>query len=527
DMPRIELPKKTQGSVGLFGLDYKPEGILYAVTARSPKFGGMVASVDDAAARAMAGVVDVITIPQGVVVLAEDTWTAMQAREELLIEWDFSQAETRGTDQMIADYRALLDQPGKPGLARGDAAGALAGAETVIEADYVFPFLAHAPLEPLNATIEYDGQSAKLTYGSQFQTVDHGTVAAVLGLPMEKIQIVTTWAGGSFGRRATLDGHLAAETAMLGKAWFDKHGAARPIKLTYSREDDILGGYYRPLAVHRVRAAVGADGKIAGWEQRVVSKSIFIGTAFEPYVVHEGVDHMTIEGLMDRYAVADVSIEAHHPETALPVLWWRSVGHSFAGYVAETMMDELADAAGQDPVEFRLAHLGEAPREAAVLRLAAEKAGWGEALPEGRYRGVAVQKSFDSYVAQVAEISLREDGTVKVEKVTAAVDCGVPINPDNIRAQIQGGLGMGLGTVLREEITLTDGEVDQWNYPDYQPLRITDMPEVEVHIMASSEAPTGIGEPGLPPIGPAVANAVYRATGQRVRELPFAKHGLA
>ncbi|MEO1138740.1 MAG: xanthine dehydrogenase family protein molybdopterin-binding subunit [Pseudomonadota bacterium] len=524
--PRVELPKKTQGSVGLFGIDKQTEDSLIAVTTRPPRFGATLASFDAAEALDMDGVQAVFEIPQGVAVVANNTWVAMQARDMLTLEWAEGSGEMRGTDALLEEFRALLDQPGNPTPSQGNAAAKLAEAEQVIEAEYVFPYLAHAPMEPLDMTVLYDGQAAEFWGGSQLQTVDHGTAASVLGLEMGQIAITTKWGGGSFGRRATGDSHLVAEAAMIGKAWLEAGNEARPIKLVYSREDDIKGGYYRPLTLHRVRAGLDADGNISGWEHRIVSQSIVSGTAFEQYLVKDGVDDTTVEGIHPSpYAIPDMALDVHHPQVGVPVLWWRSVGHTHTAYVMETMMDELATAAGRDPVEFRLAYLDGDPRTAGVLKLATDKAGATGA--DGTYRGIAVHKSFNSYVAEVADVRMRDDGTVKVEKVTCAVDCGVAINPDNIEAQVQGGLGYGLSAVLREEITMTDGEVDQFNYPDYTPLRISDMPEVEVHIVASTEAPTGIGEPGTPPIGPAVANAVFAATGQRIRELPMSKHGLA
>ncbi len=524
--PRVELAQKTRGSVGMFGIDAQPEDCLIAVTARPPRFGATLASVDASEALSMPGVVQVLEIPQGVTVLANNTWAAMQAREALVLDWAEGSGETRGTDELMEEFRALLDAPGNPSAPRGDAAARLAEAAQVVEAEYFFPFLAHAPMEPLDMTVLYDGETASFWGGSQIQTLDHGAAAAVLGLEMGQIAINTTWGGGSFGRRATFDSHLAVETATIAKAWLDGGNGARPIKLIYSREDDIRGGYYRPMALHRVRAGLDAEGNIAGWEHRIVSQSIFAGTPFESFVFTEGVDHSTVEGTSDTpYAIPDMHVDVHHPQVGVPPLWWRSVGHTHTAYVMETMMDELAVAAGRDPVEFRLAYLEGEPRLAGALRLAAERAG--PAGPDGTSRGVAVHKSFNSYAAEIADVRLRDDGSVKVEKVTCGIDCGVPINPDNIAAQIEGGLGYGLSAVLREEITLTEGEVDQFNYPDYPPLRITDMPEVEVHIVPSTEAPTGIGEPGTPPIGPAVANAVFAATGERVRTLPFSRHGLA
>lgn len=524
--PRVELPSKTRGGVGLFGMDAQPDDGLVAVTARPPRFGATLASFDAADALAIDGVEKVLQIPQGVVVLAANTWTAMQGRDALVLDWESGTGETRGTETLVEEFRALLDEPGLPSNPRGDAAGKLAGAAQVIEAEYFFPYLAHATMEPLDMTVFYDGQRAEFWGGSQIQTGDHFTAAAVLGLDFPQVAINTSWGGGSFGRRATPDSHLIAEAATIAKAWLEAGNPPLPIKLVYSREDDIKGGYYRPMTLHRVRAGLDADGNISGWEHRIVSQSIFTGTGFESFVVKDGVDHSTVEGTSDTtYAIPDMRVEVHHPKVGVPTLWWRSVGHTHTAYVMETMMDELAHAAGRDPVEFRLAYLQDDPRLAGVLRLAAEKAG--PIGPEGTHRGIAVHKSFNSYVAEIADVRLRDDGTVKVEKVTCGVDCGVPINPDNIVAQVEGALGYGLSAVLREEITLKDGEVDQWNYPDYRPLRITDMPEVEVHIVMSTEPPTGIGEPGTPPIGPAVANAVFAAKGERIRELPFSRHGLA
>jgi len=394
-----------------------------------------------------------------------------------------------------------------------------------VELDFTFPYLNHAQLEPLNVTVEFDGTRVRMWSGFQIQTIDHNVASGVLGIPFENVEINTTWAGGSFGRRATPSAHYTAEAAMLGKAWFDATGSARPIKLTYTREDDMASGYFRPLHMHRVRAGVDGDGNLSGWEHRIVGQGIMIGTAFEQMLVKDGVDHSSTEGVSDTpYAIPDMALDVHHPSVGIPVLWWRSVGHTHSAYVMEVMMDRLAKAAGRDPVEFRLAHLNDQPRLAEALRRAVAAAG---DVPEGLHRGVAVHKSFNSYVGEVADIRLREDGTVKVERVTCAIDCGVAINPDNVRAQVEGALGYGLSAVLREEITLTEGRVDQLNYPDYTPLRISDMPEVVVEIIQSAETPTGVGEPGTPPIGPAVANAVANATGQIVTELPLSKHGLA
>ncbi|APE46051.1 MULTISPECIES: xanthine dehydrogenase family protein molybdopterin-binding subunit [Rhodobacterales] len=520
--PRVDVTRKTEGSTGMFGMDARIEGMVHAVSLRSPRFGGTLATLDDSAARAMPGVIDVIRLPDRATVIAETTWAAIRARDALVAEWDFSAAENRGTEELRAEYAALLDREGTQFHA-AEPTGREAA--QVIEADYFFPYLAHAPMEPIDVTVRLDGTAATFWTGSQIQTLDQNIGAQVLGIAPEAVTINTLWGGGSFGRRAIYDSHYVAEAAMVAKAWLDAHGEARPIKLVWTREDDIRGGYYRPMHMHRVRAGLDAEGNIAFWQHRVVGQGIMLGTAFEPFAVKDGVDSSSVEGLGESspYAIPGWTADVHHPRVGVPVLWWRSVGHTHTAYVVETMMDELAQAAGADPVEFRLRYLAD-PRARGVLEMAADKAG---ALPEGLTRGIAVHKSFGSYVAEVADVRMREDGKVKVVRVTCAVDCGVPINPSNIRAQIEGGLGYGLSAILREEITLTEGEVDQSNFYDYTPLRITDMPEVEVHILPSTQAPTGIGEPGTPPIGPAVANAVRRATGQAVRELPFSRHGLA
>jgi isoquinoline 1-oxidoreductase beta subunit len=520
--PRVDVKRKTEGSTGMFGMDARIEGMVHAVSLRSPRFGGTLASLDDSVARDKPGVIDVIRLPDRVTIIAETTWQAIQARDALSAEWDFSKAENRGTDELRTEYAALLDQAG---TRFHEAEAASREAAQVIEADYFFPYLAHAPMEPIDVTVLFDGKAATFWTGSQIQTLDQTIGAQVLGIAPEAVSINTLWAGGSFGRRAIYDSHYVAEAAMVAKAWLAAHGQARPIKLVWTREDDIRGGYYRPMHIHRVRAGLDAKGDIAFWQHRVVGQGIAIGTAFEQFLVRDGVDTSSVEGLGESspYTIPGWSVDVHHPRVGVPVLWWRSVGHTHTAYVVETAMDELAQAAGADPVEFRLRYLTD-PRARGVLELAVEKAG---AAPEGLTRGIAVHKSFGSYVAEIADVRLREDGKVKVERVTCAVDCGVPINPSNIRAQIEGGLGYGLSAILREEITLTGGEVDQSNFFDYTPMRITDMPEIDVHIVPSTEAPTGIGEPGTPPIGPAVANAVRRATGQAVRELPFARHGLA
>ncbi|MEN3976288.1 xanthine dehydrogenase family protein molybdopterin-binding subunit [Emcibacter sp. SYSU 3D8] len=520
--PRVDAKSKSEGSVNLFAMDLHLDGMLVAVTARPPKWGATLRKVDSSAAKEAPGVVGVLEVPQGVVVLASTTWQAIKGRELLKLDWDESAAETRSSDAIFTEYRALADTPGVRVRDTGDAAKGLKDAARVVEATYEFPYLAHAPMEPINVTVLYDGTSAKFWSGSQFQAVDHMVAAKTLGLPAEKIAIVTMWAGGSFGRRAIHNAHYFAEAATIAKAW----GKPQPIKLVYTREDDIRGGYYRPAFVHKARVGLDAKGNILGWEHRIVGQSILKGTAFEAMGMKNGIDDTSIEGISDMaYANAGMQVDLHTTDVKVPVLWWRSVGHTHTAYVMETMIDELATAAGIDPVAYRLRLMKGEPRKVAVLKLAAEKAGWAKPAPEGRFRGVAVHHSFGTYVAEIAEVSVN-NGKIKVEKVVCAVDCGVPVNPDNIAAQMEGGIGFGLGAILHDAITLKDGAVEQGNFDGYKSLRITEMPAIEVHVVPSTEKPSGVGEPGVPPIGPAVANAVFKATGKRVRELPFARSDL-
>lgn len=522
-LPRKDSPAKTTGKA-MFAMDVVPEGALYTVLMRAPKFGGTLVSVDDAAAREVPGVVEVKQTPAGVAVYATNTWAAMQGRDALSAEWDFSGAETRSSEEMEADYAAALDQPGLIARNEGDTDNALQGAATVVEAEFHFPFLAHAPMEPLNCTVQIKDGKAQVWDGSQFQTVTQAAVGAVSGVGPENTSIETLYAGGSFGRRANFSSDYEVEATLCAVAL----GDGRPVKLVWTREDDIRGGYYRPMTKHRIRAGLDADGRLVGWHSSLANKSIFTGTPMEQMAVHDGVDHFSVEGVVDTpYVIPNLRVDVRNMDSPIPVLWWRSVGHSHSGYAMEVMIDMMAEAAGQDPVAFRETLLtgDDAPRHLGVLRLVAEKADWGAALPKGWGRGIALHKSFNTYVAQVAEVSV-QDGDIRLERVVAAVDLGVAVNPDVIRAQVEGAIGYGLGHVMRDKITFDQGEVVESNFPDYEPLRISDMPKVEVFIVPSAEAPTGIGEPGLPPAGPAVANAIHNATGQRVLHLPMTDSGI-
>jgi isoquinoline 1-oxidoreductase beta subunit len=517
-VPRLDSVGKTTG-VTVYAMDIKRPGMLTAMVEHPARFGGTLKSFDAREAKAVAGVVDVFPIPQGVVVLARDTWSAMKGRAALHVEWDDSAAEQRSSDAIFAEYRKLAAAPGAPAARRGDAEGALNGAAKIVEGEFTFPYLAHAPMEPLNAVIEIkDDGSAEVWAGAQFQTVESATIAWVLGILPTKVTLHTLWAGGSFGRRATPNADYIGELAEIAKASKTK----APIHLVWSREDDLKGGRYRPMFLHSVRAGLDAEGKIVGWQQRLVGQSFIFGSLFEMMIVKNGIDETAVEGAVDLpYAIPNFSVDWQHVKSPVTTLWWRSVGHTHTAQAAEVMIDQLAHEAGKDPLAFRLDLLKEHPRHTAVLKLAAEKANYGERLPKGRGRGIAVHESFNSFVAMVADVTVGGDGGFKVDKVVAAVDCGVAINPDVIRAQVEGGLGYGLGAALRNQITLSNGLVEQSNFDGYQPLRISDMPQVEVHIVPSMEAPSGIGEPGVPPVAPAVTNAIFNTTGKRLFSLPW------
>ncbi|MGI9423886.1 MAG: molybdopterin cofactor-binding domain-containing protein [Hyphomicrobiaceae bacterium] len=522
-LPRKDSDAKTDGSAK-FALDFKLPNMAYAVVARAPKFGAVIKGFDASAARKVRGVRDVKQIPRGIVVYADNTWAAIKGRAALKIDWDLSKAETRSTSAIVDEHKKLVRQPGDVAKRLGgDADAALTSAAKTVSAEFVFPFLAHAPMEPMNCVLRYDADGADVWDGCQIPSLVQPTIAGILGLKPEQVKINTMYAGGSFGRRANPTSDYAAEAAMAAKAVEGKW----PIKMIWTREDDLAGGYYRPLFVERVEAGIDASGQPVVWKHRLAGKSILIGTFFEKALVKDGIDSTSVEGASTLpYKIPNLNVEVHNTKTPVSVLWWRSVGHTHTAYSTEVVIDMLAEAAGKDPVVFRLGLLGDHPHHAGVLKLAADKAGWGKALPKGWGRGVAVHESFNSFVAQVVDVSTNDDGEIKVENVTCAVDCGIAINPDVIRAQMEGGIGYGLGAVMRNQITLSDGVVEQSNFPDYEPLRITDMPHVEVHIVPSTAAPTGVGEPGTPPIGPALANAIYAATGKRIFTLPMSENGV-
>jgi isoquinoline 1-oxidoreductase beta subunit len=388
-----------------------------------------------------------------------------------------------------------------------------------LEAEYGFPYLAHATMEPMNCTVRLASDGCEIWTGTQFQTMDQRAAAEITGLKPERVKIHTMFLGGGFGRRATPTSDFVSEAVQVAKA----AGVAVPVKVVWTREDDMRGGYYRPMWAHRLRVGIGGDGMPVAWQQTIVGQSITEGTVFAPMLIKDGVDVTSVEGAADSpylKATPNHLLDLHSPKTPIPVLWWRSVGNTHTAYVTETAVDELAQLAGQDPLEYRRKLLIKHPRHLGVLNLAAEKSGWGKPLPGGRFRGLAVHESFNSFVAEVAEVSVSQD-RVRVHRVVAAVDCGVCVNPAGVRAQIESGIAFGLTAALYGEVTFKAGRVEQSNFHDYPILRHSEMPNVEVHIVASAEKSGGVGEPGTPPIAPAVANAIFAATGKRLYRLPF------
>lgn len=512
---RLDAKAKSMGTAA-YTQDFKMPGLLTAVVAHPPRFGATVKSFDATEAKKIPGVKDVVQIPNGVAVLADTFWPAKKGRDALKIEWDESKAFTKGSAEIAADYRELAKKPGKAARKDGNAAAVLAKSPRVVEAVYEVPFLAHACMEPMNCVVQLSTDKMEVWNGEQFQTVDQGALAQAAGLKPEQVTIHMLFAGGSFGRRANPHSDYLLEALSVAQAI---KGSA-PVKLVWTREDDMRAGYYRPLTVHALRGAIDGSGKVTAWQQRVVGQSIIAGTAFEPMMMKDGLDPTSVEGAATtKYAIPNIQVELTSPTIGVPVQWWRSVGNTHTAFAVESFIDELAAAAKKDPVEFRRGLLANAPRHLGVLNLAAEKAGWGSPLPAGQARGVAVHESFNSYVAEVAEVSL-EDGKPKVHRVVVAVDCGVVVNPDVVKMQMESCVAYGLSAALFGEITLKEGRVEEGNFDRYRVLRMNEMPKVEVYLVQSSEAPTGVGEPGTPPIAPALTNALFALTGKRVRTLP-------
>ncbi len=517
---RVDVPAKVDGTAQ-FTLDVALPGMLIALLKRPPLFGATVKSFDPAAAIAVPGVVKVVQVPHGVAVVAKGFWAAKKGRDALVVEWDDTQAEIRSSSEIMSEYRHLAEQPAASARKVGDALPAIRQAAEKLSATYEFPYLAHAPMEPLDAVVKLTPTSCEIWAGDQFQTFDQANAAKTAGLEPQQVSIHTLYAGGSFGRRANVWSDYIVEAVSIAKAY----GAeGTPIKLQWTREDDLHGGLFRPMYYHKLEAGLNEKKELVGWRHVIVGQSIMSGGPLE-VMVKNGIDPTSVEGAATiAYDIPNIDVELATTKTGVPVLWWRVVGSSHTTFAVEAFIDEVAHAAGKDPFTFRRDLLAHEPRMKAVLEVAAEKAGWSNApLPAGKGRGIAVGEAFKTFVAQVAEVTVDAAGQVSVDRVVCAVDCGIAINPDVIVAQMEGGIGFGLSAVLYGAITLKNGRVEQDNFNNYRVLRINEMPKIEVHIVPSGEAPTGVGEPGVAPIGPAVANAIFAATGKRVHVLPFAK----
>jgi isoquinoline 1-oxidoreductase beta subunit len=515
-VPRLDSPAKVSGQAE-FGLDVRRPDMLFAMVARAPVFGAKLERFDDKAARAVPGVVDVKQVPSGVAVIANNTHAARKGRDALETAWDLGAGASFSTEQLAAEYRKLAMAPG-PAVATkiGDAAGLLAGSPHVIEAIYEVPFLAHACMEPLNCVAHVTADRCDVWTGTQWPSGEQLNAARVLGFKPEQVNIHTTFLGGGFGRRGDAQSLVVTEAVLIAKA------VGKPVQTVWTREDDMRGGYYRPFFVHRARAVLDEHGMPHAWDHVIVGQSIFATVDLVKALIKDGVDPASVEGVSDMpYAVPNLHVTLHTTENIVPIQWWRSVGHSHTAFAANGFLDELAAAANQDPVEYRRALLVNKPRHLAVLNTVAEKSGWGSAPPAGRFRGVALHESFGTIVAQVAEVSVA--GTdVRVHRVVCAVDCGQVVNPDQAEAQIQSAVVFGLSAALRGAITLQDGRVEQSNFDGYQPLRMNEMPVIETHFVRSDAPMGGMGEPGTPCIAPAVCNAIFAATGKRIRKLPIA-----
>lgn len=521
--PRLDSRPKCDGTLK-FGLDLELPGMKVAVVAHSPVFGGRVKSVNDKAARSVEGVSQIFEIPtarggSGVAVVADTFWPAKQARDRLEVEWDLSGTERADSAELFAKYRELAKKAGTISVSRGDPR-TIDGIQNRMVAEFEFPYLAHAPMEPLNATVRFDRDRAEAWIGSQFQTVDQQAIAEVLGIATERVTFHTEMAGGGFGRRAVADSHVPREAAEIAKRI-----PGAPVKLIWTREDDVQGGYYRPMHVHRVEIGVGADGLPAAWRHVIVGQSITAGTPFAAFVVKNGVDETAVEGVSDtHYNIPNFHLSAHHPTPNVPVLWWRSVGHTHTAFVMETLIDELATRAGSDPFTYRRKLLKpEAKKLHAVLDLAEKhSAAWRGKIPKDHAVGVACHESFGTGVACVVEVSI-DAGRPRIHRVTAAVHVGLAVNPLTIENQVHGGLVFGISQLMaRGAITLRDGIVTQRNFDGFTPPYMGDSPvSVDVHIVPSAEPPSGVGEPGVPPMAPAVVNALSKLTDKRYRTLPL------
>jgi isoquinoline 1-oxidoreductase beta subunit len=511
-MKRLDTPEKTIGKA-VFGIDVRIPGMLTAMVAHPPVFGGKVKSFNAKEAKAIPGVKEIVQIDSGVAVIAEGFWPASKGREALEILWDEGPLTYLSTEGMREEFARLSKTPGAVAKKKGNPQQTFSKAAKQLHAEYEVPYLAHACMEPMNCVVDLHDDSCEIWTGTQLQTLDRDAAARVVGLKPEHVKIHTTFLGGGFGRRANPQSDFVTEAVHVAKM------VKKPVKVIWTREDDMKGGYYRPMWYDQIAAGLDAQGNLIAWQHTIVGQSILSGTPFDP---KKDVDPASVEGAEGiPYEIPNILVDLHSPKIGIPVQWWRSVGHSHTAFVVESFLDEVAHSIGKDPYEFRRKLLTKHPRHFGALKLAAEKSGWDKPLPKGRGRGIAVHESFGSFVAQVAEVSIKPSGEVRVHKVVCAIDCGRIVNPDIIKAQMESGIVFGLSAVLHGEITFKNGRVDQSNFHDYPLLRINEMPVVEVHIVPSEEKSGGVGEPGVPPIAPAVCNAIFAATGKRIRRLPI------
>jgi isoquinoline 1-oxidoreductase beta subunit len=512
-LPRLDTPAKVKGEA-VFGLDVALPGLLVAVVARCPVFGGRAVSFDDAQTRRIPGVKHVVRIDSGIAVVADSFWAADQGRRALKANWDNGPEASLSDASIERLFQAAAGQPGAVAKNEGDVERALAASARKIEAVYRVPYLAHATMEPMNCTAWVRRDKCEIWAPTQAQTASQRVGVSLTGLPEEAVFVHTTFLGGGFGRRGVTD--FVSEAVQVSKA------VGAPVKVIWTREDDMRHDHYRPSTYNTLSAGLDAQGWPTAWKTRIVGPSILAALGGAMGGRGMAVDPTSVEGLADLpYAIPNLRVEYAEEEPGIPVGFWRSVGSSQNTFIAESFLDEIAAGGGKDPFELRRKLLAGRPRHLGVLNLAASRAGWGKPLPKGRSQGIALAESFGTYTAEVAEVSVAGDGTVRIHRVVCAVDCGMNVNPDTIKAQMESGIVFGLTAALYGEINIVGGAVKQGNFDDYEMLRLRDMPEVEVHIVRSGEAPGGIGEPGVPPIAPAVSNAVFAATGRRVRSLPF------
>ncbi|MBE7170225.1 MAG: xanthine dehydrogenase family protein molybdopterin-binding subunit [Williamsia sp.] len=520
---RLDTTAKVNGSAK-FGLDVQYPGMLTAVVAHVPVFEGKVKSFDASKALKVPGVRKVVQVPRGVAVIADHFWAAKKGRDALVVTWDRGMGASLSTPDQTQRYRQQALKDGLQAAKKGDAKASLAKAAQTVEAEFVFPYLAHAPMEPMNCTVRITGNKCEIWTGTQMPALDQAAAAKILGFKREDVTLNTPFLGGAFGRRATPDSDFVSEAVEIAKA------SKEFIKLVWTREDDMKGGYYRPFFIHKIKVGLGSDGMPVAWHHNLVGQSI-MERASKIFGGGGGgqekkADDTSVEGVNNSPYLTNIPdhfVGLHSPKEVMPVLWYRSVGNTHTAYAMEVMIDALAHTAKQDPLEYRRKLLKGHPRHLAALNLAAEKAGWKKNLAPGHFQGIAVHEAFKSYVAQVVEISMVE-GKPKVHKVTCAIDCGLAVNPDGVVAQMESGIVWGLTMALYSEVTLAKGEVQQNNFYDYPVLRIHETPVIDVHIADSREEMGGAGEPCVPPTAPALANAIFEATGKRIYQLPIMHH---